>query len=98
MSMCIVVEYPGRTPEFFESLVKQIAPEGCRRALYGCRIVTRRVIGKCGIATGRAIFHDTSSQCDKSGAMKITKLQIHKHSAQVTSGTKTDDATRGLKV
>jgi hypothetical protein len=85
MSMCIVAQYPSRTPEFFESLVKQIAPEGLPKG-----IVTQ-VVGSSpeGVTVVTVWDSDEAEQyftthvkpvLDKSGANpKITKLQIHKH-------------------
>ena len=85
MSTCFVVEYPGRTAEFFESMVKQIAPDGLPKG-----IVTQ-VVGSSpeGVTVVTVWDTDEAEQhfetrvrpvLEKSGANpKITKLKIHKH-------------------
>jgi hypothetical protein len=85
MSMCIVVQYPGRTADFFESLVKQIAPEGLPKG------IATQVVGTSAEGVTVVTVWDTDDAeqyfdtrvkpvLDKSGANpEITKLKIHRH-------------------
>jgi hypothetical protein len=85
MSMCFVVEYPGRNVEFFESLVKQIAPQGLPKG------IATQVVGSSpeGVTVVTIWDAEEAEQyfeanvrpvLEKSGGNpKITKLKIHKH-------------------
>ena len=83
--MCFVVEYPGRNAEFFESLVKQIAPQGLPKG------IATQVVGSSADGVTVVTVWDTDDaeqyfethvrpMLEKSGGSpKITKLKIHKH-------------------